>query len=362
MERSRPPDRPTPRDRAIRLAIPLLLVVALIGVAIGVVRRSSHEASVPAPAACLAGDRTSVVTPRGSFSTGYLREPTDATTFDASETSWRPDLSTYPINLDGEAARLCWLDGEVYGSIPESMTWEDAHDLNQPCIRIVATEWMVVEGLRCDNTDDGLRPREVGTGANDVAMLIKGTYLTRIRDDCLENDGIIGGLLQDNLWDGCNTGISERPSDAQGSFDQPAGETLVLDRMLIGLAITPHEDGPGENALFKWSDSANDLVIRCSIFKVDAISLNGPEAMEIPGRIDDRRCPDRPTTLVWLGGGTYPGRLPSGITVTSDIAVWDAAVTEWKCDHGYPATGCRHPSSTDTTTATPTPADATAHG
>jgi hypothetical protein len=220
------------------------------------------------------------------------------------------------------------------------MTWEDAHDLNQPCIRIVPTEWMVVEGLRCDGTDDGLRPRETSFGAQDVVMTIEDTYLSDIRDDCLENDGIIGGVLRDNLWDGCNSGISERPSLVQGESLQPPGEALVLDHMAMGLQITPHLDGPGENALFKWSVSANELVIKCSVFKVDALSLNGPAAMAIPGVVDDSACPGQPTTLVWLGGGSYPGTIPSGMQVTADVNVWNAAVADWKCRHGIPAPGC----------------------
>jgi hypothetical protein len=242
--------------------------------------------------------------------------------------------------VDSDSARLCWLGGEVVGSIPEDMTWEDAHDLNQPCIRLIAAEWMVVDGLRCHNTDDGLRPRETNTGAQNVAMTLEDTYLTHIRDDCLENDGIIGGVLRDGLWDGCNTGISERPSQGQGSFPQPPGETLTLDHMAIGLEISPHERGPGENALFKWSPSANELVIRCSIFKVNAVSLNGPEAMDIPGVIDDSGCPGQPTTLVWLGGGPYPGAMPAGMEVTADVGVWNAAVSDWKCRHGISAPGC----------------------
>jgi hypothetical protein len=333
------------RGRLRRLRIPMLLaalaVVATTAILVGLLARRAPELG-PAPQAsrCSEPGRTVITTPRGSSSGRYSPLVEDDTTFDAAGSIWRPDLSTYPINIDTEAGRICWVGGQVEGSIPESMTWEEAHGLNQPCLRIVATEWMVVDGLRCDNTDDGIRPRETGTDAQNVTMTIHDTYLTRIHDDCLENDGVIGGLLQDNLWDGCNTGISERPSDDQGGFDQPRDERLVLDRMLIGLALTPHQDGPGENALFKWSDSANAVVIRCSVFKVDAVSLNGVEAMAIPGSVDDRACPASPTTLVWLGGGTYPGRLPVGIRVTADIGVWDAAVDEWTCRHDDVATTC----------------------
>ena len=294
----------------------------------------------PPTSSCAGPGRTTVTTPPGTVTTSYEPQPIDDTTFDAAGTTWRPDLTTYPIVINSGAARLCWLGGAVYGSIPPEMTWEEAHDLNQPCIRIIPTEWMVVDGLRCDSTDDGIRPRETSLGNQDVVMTIEDTYLSNIRDDCLENDAIIGGVLRDNLWDGCNTGISERPSASQGSFAQPPGETLVLDHMTMGLQITAHEEGPGENALFKWSSSANELVIKCSVFKVDAVSLNGTGVMDIPGVIDDSACPGQPTTLVWLGGGAYPGDLPGGITVSADVNVWNAAVADWKCRHGIPAPGC----------------------
>jgi hypothetical protein len=282
---------------------------------------------------CFGTGRTVVTTPKGTITSKYSPDPPSDTTFDASHSTWRPDLSTYPIGVDTASSRICWYDGAVFGTIPTGMTWEDAHSYNQPCIRIVAKGWMKVDGIRCDNTGDGFRPRETSTGAQNVTMTVRNTYFTRIHDDCLENDGVIGGLLQNNLWSGCNTGISEQPGS--GSFSQPAGERLVLDHMLIGLWITPHDGGAGENSLFKWSGSANDLVIRCSTFKVDALSLNHATAMAVPATIDDSACPTHPTTIVWLGGGPYPGDLPAGIRVTSQIDVWTQAVNAWKCAHGY---------------------------
>jgi hypothetical protein len=288
---------------------------------------------------CLDPDRTLVTTPRGTLKTEYSPTVVADTTYIATATTWRPRLRIYPIGIDsGAVPRICWLDGRVFGSIPMDMTWEDAHDYNQPCARIVATGWIRVDGLRCDSTDDGFRPRETHADAQNVTMTVRNTYFTRIHDDCIENDGIIGGLLQDSLWQGCNTGVSERPSG--DSYSQPHGETLVLDHMLIGLWVTPHEGGAGENSLFKWGVSANDLVIKCSVFKVDRVSLNGSESMSVPATIDDSACPAHPTTLVWLGRGRYPGWLPRGVDVSRKIGVWKRAVTAWKCAHGYQVIGC----------------------
>ena len=325
------------RGRTVGLA---LLLVCTVGA--GAQAATPADLGVPRtsalPADCFGTGRSVVVPPRGTITTKYSPDPPSDTTFDARRSIWRPDLRTYPIGIDTNSARICWYDGAVYGSIPLGMTWEEAHAYNQPCIRIVARESIVLDGIRCDNTGEGFRPRETSIGAQNVTMTVRNTYFSRIRDDCLENDDVIGGLLQDNLWNGCNTGISEQPTGA--SFSQPAGERLVLDRMLMGLWITPHEEGLGENSLFKWSTSANKLVIRCSIFKVDTVSLNHAKSMEVPATIDDSACPDRPTTIVWLGGGPYPGDLPSGIRVTSNIGVWTRAVSAWKCAHGYKTIGC----------------------
>ena len=94
----------------------------------------------------------------------------------------------------------------------------------------------------------------------------------------------------------------------------------------------------GEAELFKWSTSGNHVVIKCSTFKVDSVSLNGAKSMELPPRtvLDDSGCPSSPTTIVWLGGGAYPGNLQGlHIRVTSSISVWKNKVANWKAAHGF---------------------------
>jgi hypothetical protein len=329
---------PRPVSRRGRTAVTALILLAVTSPTAWA--QAGHGVTQPrlTTQGCFGTGRNVLTTPKGTITAKYSPDPPSDTTFDARHSTWRPDLSTYPIGVDTTSSRICWYGGAVFGSIPSGMTWEDAHSYNQPCIRIVSREWMRVEGIRCDDTGDGFRPRETSTGAQNVTMTVRNTYFTRIHDDCLENDGVIGGLLQNNLWSGCNTGISEQPGG--GSFSQPSGERLVLDHMLMGLWITPHQGGAGENSLFKWSSSANDLVIKCSIFKVDALSLNHAVAMAIPATINDSACPNDPTTIVWLGGGPYPGDLPAGVRVTSQIDVWTRAATAWKCAHGYKTTGC----------------------
>ena len=274
--------------------------------------------------------------------------PRDDTTYDlthvtstAYPSESHPDLSVFSLGSDNAGARTCFDGGVLNGSVSDRHTWEYYHNnYNAACLRIVATRWMRVSDLKCDGVEDGLRPKETHTNANNVRLLVTGTYFDNVRDDCLENDGVIGGLLRDNLWQRCNTGISEQPSSSTGDFTSPAREKLILDHMLIGLYKTPHSEGLGESELFKWSSSANKVVIKCSIFQVDDVSLNGTDSMKIPAGtdVDDSACRRHPSTIVWLGRGRYPAAT-RGLRVTHHIREWDRAVTEWRYAHGYG--GCR---------------------
>lgn len=253
------------------------------------------------------------------------------------------NASVFAIGMASAAVRDCVVGGSVQGQLADTVTWEQAHARhNGACLLYVGTGSIDIHNLRCDNVEDGLRPEETARNANNATLNITGTYFTRVRDDCIENDFVIGGVLADNLWEQCNTGVSERPPSKASSFISPKGESLTLDHMVLGLYVNQHRSGPGENTLFKWSSSANTLVIKCSIFKVDGVSLNGTESMSFPATtvIDDRACPANPTTLVWLGGGSYPGSLPAGVRVVSTAGTWVNAVTGWRCRHGYQTTGC----------------------
>ena len=179
--------------------------------------------------------------------------------------------SVFAIGTRSPAVGDCVIGGDAQGQLADGVTWEEAHArYNGACLRYIGKGSIDIHNLRCDNVEDGVRPEETARNANDATLDISGTYFTHVRDDCIENDFVIGGILADNLWEQCNTGVSERPPSKATDFSSPKSESLTLDHMLIGLYVTPHRAGPGENALFKWSSSGNTLVIRCSVFKVDA--------------------------------------------------------------------------------------------
>jgi hypothetical protein len=188
-----------------------------------------------------------------------------------------------------------------------------------------------VHGFRAENVEDSI---SLQGGDGDFAQG-SDAYLSYVRDDCIENDHIIGGRVSDSLFDGCFMGISERPDADARPSRAPAGEAFTLDRVLLRIAPQPNErasDGAGNGQLFKWSPDANRLVLRNSVFLIEEVPIRGRTPLAFPaGSIAEN------VTLVWLGAGAYPGPLPGGVTVVRDRSVWETARARWLVDHGYAA-------------------------
>jgi hypothetical protein len=249
-----------------------------------------------------------------------------------------PFATLYPFSFgkSSPARHLCLLGGLVEGQQARDLTWDQVKARYDGAgLRVAADGWYVVDGLRVENVEDGIDPRgkEGEYPKRGDGFVLRNLYFQYIRDDCVENDDIAGGVIEDSLFDGCNTGISERPGkgNPQLSHPAPAGETLTLSRVLLRLQPMPGPRGHsatvlGHGALFKWSAVANKLVLRDSIFLVEA-RPNG-------GRSDfPKGTQATNVTLVWLGDGRFPGTVPSGVTVTSDRSVWDRARAEWLRRH-----------------------------
>jgi hypothetical protein len=329
--------------RSILIAV-LVVVVAVAGVV--VVRWvTASDAAAVAPS-CETEDRKvtrpfpvdTVLTEQWE-----VPEPEDDVTYDltgVTSTAYPATRSVFEVGADDPKLRTCIIGGTVLGETDDEETWDYYHDeWNAGCVKIIARDWSQVRDLRCDSVEDGIVVKESSENANNNSIYVSGTYLSGIRDDCMENDYTVGGLLYDNLWEGCHTGISERPWKGDG-WTSPSDEVLTLDHMLIGLYETPKEDDGevvmGHNSIFKWSDSGNRVVIRCSIFKLEAESINGTDSMEMPPGtvVDDSECEDDPSTIVWLGRGDYPGET-AGMRVVTDEDVWTEAVQDWKSAHGH---------------------------
>ncbi len=237
----------------------------------------------------------------------------------------------YPVNLGSTSASgACWSGGVVTGANRADASWEEMHDPNNAGF-IFENPAFTVQGLRMNNVGDGIRAR---AGASD--FVIKDVWLSGVRDDCVENDYMNGGIVTDSLFDGCFVGFSARHSSPESSG---ADNLWTIESSLVRLEAMPGppEGGAiGHKGFFKWTSWGDPgsvsprVALYKNIFMAEQLAQDPPERMGIPpGKLAD--CADN--IMVWLGPGDYPAELPSCFTVVKDRRVWDRARTEWIARH-----------------------------
>jgi len=291
---------------------------------------------VPPPFSCLRQGGP-LITLRGSLLNTYRNDALVAgTRIDARRATvlgWpgRGD----PINLEGSAG-VCVAGGTVLGQYDRSFSWDQMHDFNNAGI-IFKSNQLIVDGVRIDNVGDGVRPR------SSEGFIVRHAWLSYVRDDCVENDHLQAGLVEDSLFDGCYVGFSARPS--QGIIDagyDGSGSLWTIQDSLVRLEPMPQPDGgnPGEfghGGFFKWDnwdDPATSLspklALYNNVFMAEQVGdVGGGRMGTPPGQVMD--CANN--VMVWLGAGDFPGTLPACFTITTDRNVWDNAVAEWLSRH-----------------------------
>lgn len=299
-----------------RRALRMVVVVGLVAAGpVGVT-------ATPAAAATCAPVATRDLTgPQSAFtSTLAAGERVNAET-----ATWAPSTTVpYPIYFDS-TADSCWDGGRVTGTFPVTTPWRVYHD----------TAGMGVSGsnVRIDhprifNVGDGIRIRDRADG-----WTVRNAYLSYVHDDCIENDRLVSGTIDGSFLDGCYVGVSTRRSD--GTTYDGHLNTVTLSNSLVRLQAMPtvySGTAAGSGGFFKWDTSAArtspKLAITNTVFRADQdtnhqdLSLPAGYAVTCANNV-----------MVWLGTGPFPGSLPNCFTVTTDRAVWDAAVAGWKGAH-----------------------------
>ncbi len=174
----------------------------------------------------------------------------------------------------------------------------------------------VVDGLRVDRLVDGFGPAGDGT-------VMRNAYISNIRDDCVEADYLSAGRIEDSLLDGCYAGISVDPV-TRPSPKNP--QPLVLDGVLMRLKPYPNSPVALQTIRLFKSEAWANVIVRNSVFLADKTTTRSDQFRAIQAEN---------VTVVWLGDGTFPGTVPPGVTVTTDLSVWEQARAEWLTEHGY---------------------------
>jgi hypothetical protein len=265
------------------------------------------------------------------------------------------------IDVQGSSSDtgMCWAGGYVTTGKAWDASWDDHKDLDGPTRNSAAisnrSTQMVVTGLHYFNVHDGARTNDA------VSWIVQHNWGEYVRDDCIENDHLHSGLVYDSLFDGCYTGISTRPSSSDNSSNG-AGERVELDRVLLRLQAMPYPykwteksgvigaDGKpytgtgtpyGHGSLFKIESNDIDRNPHFSITNSVFLAQHDVPSSKLdfpPESLIDA-CANN--TIIWLGPGSYPGRLPTTkfpgcvviLTGQQGRDFWREKVADWHARH-----------------------------
>jgi hypothetical protein len=269
-------------------------------------------------------------------------------TLDAEGAEWAPPLdrenpgrASYPLSFRSrDSTDTCLLGGTIIQPWDHETTpWQTWHGptalyVTQPRFQVVGTE--------VHNAGDGLRFAE---DAED--WTVRGVRVSQVHDDCVENDYMQSGTIDDSFFDGCYVFYSAR---AGGPSANANGNVVTITDSLVRMQPMPHVfrgTAPGTGPLWKMSNGAHgvstDLAVHDTIFLIEQAPSHGDLALpaydaddddgDTPGRsyLDPSNCSNN--TIVWTGEGEMPDResYPSEcFTIVTDRAVWDEAVDAWE--------------------------------
>lgn len=258
---------------------------------------------------------------------------------------------TYALVIGEGKEGACVTGLKMTGQQSTSLSWrqmKDLHDGDAILWKNATGQNTVTERSHFVNVMDGVSPR-----ASDIAYnwIVRGVFMDHVRDDAIENDQCLAGLIEDSLVDGVFMGFSSRPgSNNECPSYAVKNNVFRVKNVLLRLECMPYPDtdngdpqnscgsGEGVGQLFKWKGSSPLKVdVRDSIFVVPSQSLNGPNSMCFPAGTYSN------VTLIWQGLGPYPCSLPAGVTQTKDITIWDQARADWLQRYGCAADGSSCP-------------------
>jgi hypothetical protein len=304
-------------------AAALAMVMGAAVVVPATVARAAEPAdqSLQAAANCLT-NRAPVVWVAGNQNSRYTTDVAANSAVVAQNAMWL-QVDNWPVSFTG-GANACWLGGRIIGTFPQSTRWDQFHHTGGVNFQ---NDRFTLLGLRVHNYGDGIRVRD---GARNFT--ISGAHLSFIHDDCIENDQLYSGTVQDSLLDGCYVAFSARPT----SGDQVDGHTntYTIRNNVVRLEAMPtvyKGKAPGHGGFFKWEDGAHvspQLDVRDNVFRVD--SRPNHQTLGLPAGYHVK-CSNN--VVVWLGKGRYPDRLPKCFRITRDRRVWDRAVARWRAAH-----------------------------
>jgi Big-like domain-containing protein len=246
----------------------------------------------------------------------------DNTKIDASDAQFLT-AANVPIRVGG-GSNTCFHGGEAIGQLPPSTDWNTMHDTYAFEVRGIPN--FSLEGIKAFDYGDGIT-----LDNNSTNWSIRGVHFKYIRDDCVQNDYVNSGTIEDSFFDGCYAGFSARPF----TITPDGSNNLVVVRNSL-FRLQDMDQGfsrPGHGGFFKWDSTGPMVAVYNSVFRLD----NPPTQLDhslVPPLDKLWACANN--FMIWLGSGPFPEALPPCYTLLirqEGIDFWDNAVAQWKANH-----------------------------
>ena len=242
------------------------------------------------------------------------------------------DMGWQPINRYPLVIRNCpgvhFIGGRFDGQVPLTTDWRHTYCNSAAMLVRDGTSHATIEGVRARRCWDGVRFID---HVNDFRL--RGSWLSEIRDDAVENDYLASGVVEDCLFDGCFSGISLDPGSREGDGRQ---ETVTIDRSLIRMGAYLAKGEITHQAPVKAADVSPRLKITETIFALTAANMRGFRRLE---RTWARMIESRDNALLWLPDEPIPAELPlprAGFALHTGADArecWDKARRQWITSH-----------------------------
>jgi hypothetical protein len=255
--------------------------------------------------------------------------------YNATTATWDGlDINGNPIpwvTIFEGSGPACWYGGVWNGPWDDTsptVTWSSPY--HHSAAFTVRVPNFLIEGYRANNSGDGINIEKPASGFH-----VRAVYLSNIHDDCVQNDSLLSGVVEDSLFDGCYAGISE---DDYSKTVNGSANTMTFQNNLLYMKPMPtvfKGAKPGTAMVFKgWSQTpSSKMILKNNIFYASQAPGFEVASFGVPAGMVFTECSNN--IFVWTGpGSSPPGNWPANcFTINKDISVWNKAVASWKTAH-----------------------------
>jgi hypothetical protein len=195
----------------------------------------------------------------------YRATSIEETIIDASGASWivsnlGQKINKYPFLID-KSDKIVAIGGAIYGEVPLNIDWVDAYQ-NSAAVFMRDTTNAVVRDWTINQAWDAIR---IDGDADN--FLIDHVYLHDIRDDGVENDDGLNGIIRNSLFDGVFVGVS-----LADPWSEPAQENIVkLEKILMRMENFWYRGVFTHGAMLKVDKTSPSIDVHNSVFAISDV-------------------------------------------------------------------------------------------